>query len=164
MEQSPYWEDKTRLTTSEFFRLLRKSKVHYYNHNSPPLVLILSHFNPLYIPLYLFNIHFNMLRLYTRFPHYFFPTGFWCHFYHKCHMYRQSRHPWLDNPEISGENYTLRNSSVFSSFVPFYFISKNQWRSVHVNRIIQGNTFKNKVINVIFVIQWYSHTVGKASR
>jgi hypothetical protein len=54
---------------SKFPAILRNAKVHHRVHNSPPLVPILSQFDPVHtIPYYLSKIHFNIVHPPTSWP------------------------------------------------------------------------------------------------
>jgi hypothetical protein len=62
-ERSTSWEAANCAATQELPSILRNSKVHHSVHKSPPLVPILSQFDPVYtIRSYLSKIHFNIVH------------------------------------------------------------------------------------------------------
>jgi hypothetical protein len=57
------WALHEKLSIVQPFRKLRNPKVHHRVHKSPPLVPILSQFDPVFtIPSYLSKIHFNIVH------------------------------------------------------------------------------------------------------
>jgi hypothetical protein len=64
MEQSPSWEDNRSSASQEIPHVLWNPKVHYWIHESPPPVPILSHIHPGHtIPSHLLKIRYNSLGL-----------------------------------------------------------------------------------------------------
>jgi hypothetical protein len=60
VEYCSSWEASIHLGSWEIPHFSQNPKVHYHHHNSPPLILILSHMNPVLMS-YLFKIHFNII-------------------------------------------------------------------------------------------------------
>ena len=63
MEQGPSWEADSFLASQEI-HILQNLKVHYYIHNSPPPVSILSQINPVHAPLPLSHFLKNPMSLF----------------------------------------------------------------------------------------------------
>jgi hypothetical protein len=79
MNQSPFREANNSSATEEIYHLLWNSTFNYRIYNSPPLVSIVSQMDPVYAPLHLSKIRFNIILPSTsgsfkwspslRFPH-----------------------------------------------------------------------------------------------
>ena len=79
MEESSSWEADSSLASQEIHRNLWNANIHYHVYNSPLPVPILSQSNPVRVPTFFFQFHFNIIIPSTpesskwapsiRFPH-----------------------------------------------------------------------------------------------
>ena len=62
MEQSSSWKANSSSASQEIPRILWNLNVYRHVQNSPPLVLVLSHTNPVHaLPLHLFKMYFSII-------------------------------------------------------------------------------------------------------
>jgi hypothetical protein len=79
------WEDANCAATQELPNILWRPKVHYRDHNSPPLTPILTQINPTHIsPLYLSKMHFNIIHPPTSSTSQWSLSFWFSHQYHIC--------------------------------------------------------------------------------
>jgi hypothetical protein len=104
MEQSPYSEANNHSASQEIPHLSKNPNVHYRVQNSPPLVLILSHMNPVHTFLpYFPNIHYNIILSSSPKPsEWSTPLKFSgqnvvcvSYFSHACYISCPCHHPWF---------------------------------------------------------------------
>jgi hypothetical protein len=111
MEQCPSWEANRFAASQEIPRILWNSKVHYCILKFPPLVPVLSQFDPVHTPTYhLLNIHLNNIlpstpgspkwSLSLRFPHQ--NPLFTSPLPHTRYMPRPSHSSWFYHPNNIG--------------------------------------------------------------
>jgi hypothetical protein len=128
MKLSPCWEAASRSAAQEFSNILWIPKVHYRVRKSPPLVHILSQFNPVIPPHPISILIFFHLRL--GLPSGLFPSGFATKILYAlllspytCYIPCPSHHPWLEH-----SNYILATSTSYEA--PHYAVFFNLYHFI----------------------------------
>jgi hypothetical protein len=158
MELSLSREAANCAATRELPSILWNPKVRYRVHKSPPLVPILSQFDPIHTtPTYLFKVHFNIFaHLHFGLPSCLFPSGFPTNilcihiFQPSCYIPCPSHPPWLDY-----SNYIWRRENLQRN--NRYFLPKNHMKQIRVHRHCWQNP------EAFSVEAYYSLFIGKLS-
>jgi hypothetical protein len=129
IELSPSWEATSCAATQEFPNILWNPKVHYYVHNSPPLVPILSQINPVHTtPPYLRSILILSTHLCPGLPSGLFPSGFTTNILY-AFLFSPMHATWPDHlilldliiQIVLGEDYKLCSFLHFNPFQSKYY-------------------------------------------